>query len=258
MNQEKLEKNYLMNTVQKTAKILRSFTREEPKLSLTDLHKKTGIGVSSLQRFVATLVYEGFLIRDERTKLYRLGLSLFYLGKLVEQESSLLSLAKPALKQLNDKYNESVSMSILDGNERRCIVNFDSTHLLTARNHVGDTSPLYAGASAKSLLAFLPDEEITDYLDEVKFEMITENTVVDRAQLLVELADIRAQGYAVSRKERIFGACSVSAPIQTDSSTRPVASISVIIPEVRFDDVDLEQLTSDVMAAKREIERLVH
>lgn len=40
MNQEKLEKNYLMNTVQKTAKILRAFTREEPKLSLTDLHKK--------------------------------------------------------------------------------------------------------------------------------------------------------------------------------------------------------------------------
>lgn len=257
MKQDSLEKNYLMNTVQKTAKILRAFTRDEPKLSLTDLHKKTGIGVSSLQRFVATLVYEGFLIRDERTKLYRLGLSLFYLGKLVEQESGLLSLAKPALKALNEKYNESVSMSILDGNERRCIMNIDSTHLLTARNRVGDTSPLYAGASAKSLLAFLPDDEIEQYLQQVKLEMITEYTNIDRAQLMAELADIRQKGYALTYKERIVGACSVSAPIQIESSMRPIASISVIIPDIRFEETDVNTLIDDVLATKHEIERLL-
>ena len=103
MDQMTFEKNYLMNTVQKTVVILRAFTREEPKLSLTELHKKTGIGLSSLQRFLATLVYEGFLIRDEKTKQYQLGLALSYLGRLVEQESSILTIATPVLQELNKK-----------------------------------------------------------------------------------------------------------------------------------------------------------
>lgn len=103
----------------KTVLILRAFTREEPKLTLTDLNKMTGIGISSLQRFVATLVHEGFLIKDERTKQYQLGLSLFYLGKLVEQESTILAVAEPILKALSEKIGESVSMSIFDGDQRR-------------------------------------------------------------------------------------------------------------------------------------------
>lgn len=253
MDQTTFEKNYLMNTVQKTVLILRAFTREEPKLTLTDLNKMTGIGISSLQRFVATLVHEGFLIKDERTKQYQLGLSLFYLGKLVEQESTILAVAEPILKALSEKIGESVSMSIFDGDQRRCILNYESVHSLTARNQVGDTSPLYAGASAKALLAYLPQSEIEDYLDRVKRVPITKSTVVDREKLLAELEQIRLQGYVTTKSERIIGACSISTPII--SLGRPIASIAIIIPDVRFKDEQTEMYAEYILEAKREIER---
>ncbi|MCM3388250.1 IclR family transcriptional regulator [Ureibacillus chungkukjangi] len=253
MDQTTFEKNYLMNTVQKTVLILRAFTREEPKLTLTDLNKMTGIGISSLQRFVATLVHEGFLIKDERTKQYQLGLSLFYLGKLVEQESTILAVAEPILKALSEKIGESVSMSIFDGDQRRCILNYESVHSLTARNQVGDTSPLYAGASAKALLAYLPQSEIEDYLDRVKRVPITKSTVVDREKLLAELEHIRLQGYVTTKSERIIGACSISTPII--SLGRPIASIAIIIPDVRFKDEQTEMYAEYILEAKREIER---
>lgn len=253
MDQTTFEKNYLMNTVQKTVLILRAFTREEPKLTLTDLHKMTGIGISSLQRFVATLVHEGFLIRDEKTKQYQLGLSLFYLGKLVEQESTILAVAEPILKSLSDKIGESVSMSIFDGDQRRCILNYESINSLTARNQVGDTSPLYAGASAKALLAFLPQAEIDDYLDRVKRVPITKSTVVDRDKLLAELELIRRQGYVTTKSERIIGACSISTSII--SLGRPIASIAIIIPDVRFQDEETEMYAAYIIEAKKEIER---
>ena len=254
MDQMTFEKNYLMNTVQKTVVILRAFTREEPKLSLTELHKKTGIGLSSLQRFVATLVYEGFLIRDEKTKQYQLGLALSYLGKLVEQESSILTIATPVLQELNKKVGESVSMSIIDGNQRRCVLNFESMHPLTARHDVGDTSPLYAGASAKALLAFLPQKEIEEYLEEEPLQAITENTILDREQLLENLRLIREEGYALSKNERIAGACSVSAPILSNTG-RPVASISIITPDVRFQEAEQEKLIEWILEARKQIER---
>lgn len=253
MDQIIFEKNYLMNTVQKTVLILRAFTREEPKLTLTDLHKKTGIGISSLQRFVATLVYEGFLIKDEKLKQYQLGLSLFYLGKLVEQESTILTIAEPILKTLSDKIGESVSMSIFDGDQRRCILNFESIHSLTARHQVGDTSPLYAGASAKALLAFLPQTEIDEYLNRVKRVQITKSTVVDRSELLAELKLIRQQSYVTTKSERIIGACSISTPIL--SLGRPIASIAIIIPDVRYKDEETEIYKGFLLEAKEKIEK---
>lgn len=253
MEQNKFEKMYLMQTVQKTIVILRAFTKEQPKLSLTELNKKTGIGLSSLQRFVATLVYEGFLIRDERTKHYQLGLSLIHLGKLVEEESSIITIAQPILQQLNQITNESISMSIIDGNERRCIMNIESNYALSARNHVGDTSPLYAGASAKSLLAFLPQEEIEEYLNNVSLQRVTENTVVDHDKLMQELQQVREQQYIFTRAERIVGACSFSTAII--SNGRPIASIAIIIPEARFDEGQFDTLRNLILQAKFEIEK---
>ena len=255
MNKSNFNQNYMMNTVQKTATILRAFTKEEPKLTLTNLKAKTGIGISSLQRFLNTLVSEGFLIRDERTKQFQLGLSLFYLGKLVEQESSILTVAQPILKELNMELNESLSMSIIDANQRKCILNYESTSPLTARNNVGDTSPLYAGASAKALLAFFPEQDLEDYLNSVELNKITEDTITDRAVLKQCLQEIRQNYYAVTKNERVPGACSISAPILLNEQTKPLASISIIIPEIRFNNYKLEDLVAHLTMARREIER---
>ena len=253
MEQQKYEKMYLMQTVQKAILILRAFTKEEPKLSLTEIKHKTGIGLSSLQRFVTTLVHEGFLIRDDRTKQYQLGLSLIHLGKLVEQESSIITIAQPILQQLNAELNESIAMSIIDGNERRCIMNIDSTHALFARNYVGDTSPLYAGASAKALLAYLPQEEIDAYLNDVEMKMITENTPLSKQFLLQQLEQTRKEQYIFTRAERIVGACSFSTAIIANG--RPIASIAIIIPEARFDEANSDKLRNQLLQVKYEIEK---
>ena len=65
MDEATFQKNYTMQSVHKVGVILRAFSEDEPRLTLTKLHKKTGIGISSLQRFLSTLVYEGFLYRLE-------------------------------------------------------------------------------------------------------------------------------------------------------------------------------------------------
>lgn len=244
---------YLMQSVQKAIVVLRAFSKEEPRLSLTELHKKTGMSVASLQRFIATLVHEGFLHKDEKTKQYQLGLALVFLGRQVEEDSSILTAAKPVLQRLNEEIGESVSLNILDGNERRCLFNLDSKYSLSARAYVGDRAPLYAGASAKSLLAFLPDEQITAYLQDVVFEPITNHTIVDMGQLEKQLVEIRTLGYAKSKSERVLGASSVSAPILA-GPRQPIASITIVIPEVRYDQYDENYLIALVKNTASQIQ----
>lgn len=252
MNQDTFEKNYTMSSIHKAIKVLKAFTKEEPTLSLTELSKKTGISISSLQRFVSTFVYEGFLHKDERTKRYQLGHSLLYLGNLVKQESSLILVAAPLLKKLNEEIGESISMNIIDGMERRCILNFDSTHPLSTKMFVGDTSPLYAGASSKTLLAFMPNVE--EYVEQITLKPITDQTILSKEQLMEELLQIRSQRFAKSNSERVRGACSVTAPI-FNASQQIIASVTIAIPEVRYNDYDEQQLIESIQQVALDIEK---
>ncbi|MFJ7951462.1 IclR family transcriptional regulator [Lysinibacillus sp. NPDC096418] len=255
MNQETFEKNYTMSSLHKAIKVLKAFTKDEPTLSLTELSKKTGISISSLQRFVSTFVYEGFLHKDERTKRYQLGHSLLYLGNLVKQESSLIIVAEPLLKKLNEEMGESVSINIIDGLERRCILNYDSTYPLSTKMYVGDTSPLYAGASSKTLLAFMPDVE--EYVEQITLTPITDHTILSKDQLMEELQQIRSQRFAKSNGERVRGACSVTAPI-LNASHQIIASVTMVIPEVRYNDYDEQSLIETIQQVALEIEKQLY
>lgn len=253
---EKMNAHYSMSSVHRVIQVLRVFKDGEKKLSLTDIHKKTDIGISSLQRILWTLVYEGFLSKDEETKLYSLGLELFFLGRLVEQNDAFLSVAIPVMERLNEETNENVSISVLEKGERKCICNLPSRHELSALTFIGHTSPLYAGASAKSILAFQDENFIKDYLQKVKFESITDITVTSAIQLENDLRRIREDGYAITYGERVKGAMSISAPIKINGNIA-FAGFTVTIPRAREDDYDIGELIRKVMSGAREIEERV-
>lgn len=246
------KKNYSIQSIHRAARILRAFSRERPQLSLTELHKLTGIGKSNLQRLLSTLVYEGFLQKNEETKLYQLGLELLFLGEMVEKNSSLLAIAVPVMKKLNESTKEVVSMSIIENNERKCIYSINSHYELTALIFAGQTSPLYAGASAKVLLAYLSHQAQEEYLNKKDLEKVTENTIVSVDALQSELRKIRRQGYAVSYGERVRGAFSISAPV-FNSFSEIIASVSITIPTVRLEDYHIPSLVKQLLEGTREI-----
>lgn len=253
MSEENFQKNYSMTTVHKAIQLLRVFTLNEKKLSLTELHKKTGIGKSSLQRLLSTLVHEGFLMKDEGTKLYSLGMELFFLGNLVEKNDAFLSIAIPVMERLNQSTKENISISIMDQNERRCIHNLDSKHELASSTYIGKTSPLYAGASAKVLLAFQSDEFIGRYLMDTEFERITDKTITTADELRRDLKKIRTMGYAISYGERVKGAMSISAPI-FNRFQEVFADLTITFPSIREEEYDMEQLIQDLLQGAAEIE----
>ena len=254
MKKDTFKKNYSVQTIHRAVKILRSFTREEKRLSLTELHKITGIGKSSLQRILSTLTMEGLLQKDETDKRYQLGLDFIFFAELVEKNSSLLSLAKPIMERINEETTESVSLNVIENNMRKCIYNIESKHDLEALIFVGQTSPLYAGASAKVLLAYFPEDELEKYLQDTTLEKITETTFTDKHQLRKELARIRKKGYAYSNGERVKGAISFSAPI-FDPFSKIFASLSIVIPSVRFAENDRELIIKKIVMGAEKITR---
>lgn len=252
MNKENFEKNYSMQTVHRAVQILRAFSRDNKRITLTELHLITGIGKSSIQRLLSTLTMEGLLQKSEQDKRYQLGLDFIFLAELVEKNSNLLSIAQPVMERVNLDTTESISLSVIEKSQRKCIHNIESKHELTALTFVGQQSPLYAGASAKMLLACFTPEELEKYLSEVILEMITEKTITTKEGLKEDLEKTKKNGYAISYGERVKGAVSISTPI-FDPFSRIFAALTTIIPSVRIDEHNIEQLKTKMIAGAAEI-----
>ncbi|SER69756.1 IclR family transcriptional regulator [Psychrobacillus sp. OK032] len=224
-----------MQTISRAISILKSFSRDDRELSLADFHHRLGLSKSSLQRILSTLVSQGFLEKDNEKKTYKLGIELYYLGNLVEEHSHLLRIVKPYLILVRDKTNENVYLNIIENDLRKCIALEEAKHDLMTISYVGQTSPLYAGASAKLLLAYLTADEIQLYLENMEKEKITNVTKTERDELVEEIRFINQNGYAISYGERVPGVCSVSVPLY-NRWNKVIASLSISAPLSRVDD----------------------
>ncbi|RNF39749.1 IclR family transcriptional regulator [Planococcus salinus] len=241
MKAQEMEQKYAIASIQKSILILKSFSPDRLSQSMTDLHKYTGISIPSLQRILSTLLHGGLLQKDEKTKQYRLGMELYFLGSLVEKDSSLLNTALPYMEEIRDKTGESVSLNINWNSKRKCIGYCESKHELTTLTYIGHESPLYAGASAKVLLAYMEREEIQSYFEKSAFLSYTNKTIVDRDKLLKELQLIKEKGFAISYGERVKGAFSVSVPI-FNPLNQIIAGMSIAIPIVRLEEFNQDDL----------------
>lgn len=252
-----MTKEDTMQTIDRAIRILKAFSLEDNELSLADLHRKLGLSKSSLQRILNTLVLNGLLDKDEKKKTYQLGIELYFLGQLVEKNTNLLSVSRPFMEKLRDELGESVQLNILYQKERKCIGYIPGKHELMTIAYVGQTSPLYAGASAKLLMANLPDDQLSEILNDIELKKITDNTIDNIEDLRKELAKIRELGYSLSYGERVKGAFGLCAPIKNRFG-EVIAGVAITIPSVRMDNDKLDLYIEHVKRAARLIsEKLI-
>ena len=100
------------------------------------------------------------------------------------------------MQQLARASQESIGLVVAVKHQVMCLEMVDSQHSLRCSFEKGRAVPLKAGASAKSLLAFMADKARTEVLDN-----LFDNDPGGRAAIEAELEQIRAQGYAVSDSE---------------------------------------------------------
>jgi DNA-binding IclR family transcriptional regulator len=85
---------------------------------------------------------------------------------------------------------------------------------------------------------------------------VTPLTIIDRDKLEIELAEVRKQGYAVSRGEQADGVASISAPVFAGSG-HVMAAVSILGPSTRMEDDTMTKLRPLVVRAGQEISRLL-
>jgi DNA-binding IclR family transcriptional regulator len=234
---------YTVDAAAKALELLSVFSFREPRLSLADLAKRTGIPRATAFRLLSTLEQSGFLAKEHGA--YQLGIKCFVLGNIVAGGLDLRETAHPHLVGLRDATRETTQIAILDHWQVVYLERMLSPLPVGfMRTRAGAILPAYCTGLGKTLLAFMPEEEVAAWAATQRFPAITPRTITTAKRLLRELRVIRERGYGLDEEERERGVCCVAAPIRNHNG-EVVAAISVAGPSQRMP----KELTGSTVAA---------
>ncbi|PKP58013.1 IclR family transcriptional regulator [Candidatus Atribacteria bacterium HGW-Atribacteria-1] len=248
----KKRSDYYIQSIKRAVQILNSFTLKEDELGVTELSERLNLHKSTIHRVLVTLEDESLVIKNQITQKYRLGIKLFELGHIVQDQMEIRAYALPIMKELAQKTEESIDLNILSDGKRVSIEKIESPHDVRRIIQLGKSLPLYCGGSGKALLAFLPDEEIDKVLHKEELIPLGPNTITNPVQLKEHLKEIRRKGYATSFEERILGSASIAAPI-LNYRGEVIASLSISGPITRFSKQKISKFVSLLKEAVSEI-----
>jgi DNA-binding IclR family transcriptional regulator len=224
---------YRVNVLERAIRILRSFERSRPRLTLGEVAEISRLPPSTTLRLLSTLAREGFVIRDPTTGHFALGYELIVLAEQARVQSALVECARPIMREIRDRIDETIYLSVRSGDFRIDLEQVNGSHSIRRVISLGELKPLYIGAAGKILLASLSDAEIDDYLDRTELKKFTERTIVDKDLLRAEVARIRRRGVAESVREKsadgaqiavaITGARTTAGTLATTFSDRHLA-----------------------------------
>jgi IclR family KDG regulon transcriptional repressor len=243
---------YYLESVGRAMQLLDCFSREQPELRLTDLSNTLEMSKAQVLRITSTLELGGYLIRDPETKRYRLGIRLFQLGMLVQEQIDLRRIVHPYLEELVRTAQESARLIVPNDDGPICLDLVESRKGTRVYAQLGMRMPWNAGTSPKVILAYLPEERREQILARGPFRRFTEHTTTDPDLLREELAVIRLLGYHIGRRDLDQDAMGISTPL-FDHSARIVGAINFSIPVSRLSDREVEELTQLLIETAREI-----
>jgi DNA-binding IclR family transcriptional regulator len=252
-------------SVWRAVDVLFCFDAEHPSLTAAEVGEQLGMNRTTAWRYLQTLAGTG-LVRELGDGRFGLGArTLSLAGSYTSQWAELEAVAGAALLRLRDAVGETAALHLRQGWNRVVVRQLESRHELhrTYRD-VGVPISLLVGAPSRAILAELPATELEVYLDvHVPRHAAappldpplgpSPDRPLDRGHVEQELAQIRADGFAVSRGSRVANVASVAAAIR-DRQGQVLGAVNVTGPADRLPDQEVPQIAAEVTRAARWIE----
>jgi IclR family acetate operon transcriptional repressor len=153
---------------------------------------------------------------------------------------------------LRDATGETVNLGLADQGDMVFLTQVESRELMRAMGKPGARTPLACTAMGQAILAAMPDQDVSEYLQKYGLPRLTPNSIARPTKLREALTEARRTGYAVDHEENAVGLRCVAAVIH-DEHRRPAAAVSVAGPTVRVTLHRLPELGAQVVCAAREI-----
>ena len=148
-----------VRSVERAITLLFRLAEHRRGVALQQLAREVGCSKSTVHRLLATLESMDVVERDTPLGHYRLGRRAREFAPTGWGRTDLRQLALPYMRQLREESEETVTLHLLDGYEHVVVEECESQEEIRRTLPLGQRAPLLRGATAKAILAFLPDAE---------------------------------------------------------------------------------------------------
>ena len=245
----------MLKTLNLSIAVLKMFTKEKPIWGGRELAMAMNMNHTNLYRILETFENNGFITKDPITKKYSLGIAIWEIGMNMYDSLNIDQLCMPILEKLKDSTGETAIFTVLNGLEALTLLKAEPVNKVKFTVSRGSRTPLYVGASYRSMLAFLNDEQVSKVID-VPLISYTNNTMTDASEIRDELVKIRECGYAVSKGEYTADVLALAMPV-FNSEEEVVGSVTVSGPTYRFTEQRISEVLEPLTQARQDVENII-
>jgi len=209
--------------VSRSFDILEALARSRGSARLSDLAAATKLQKSTVHRILSTLCALGYADQDD-TGRYRATLRSWEMGVGVVADLPIYRIAAGFLQALHRTTGETVSLTVLSGNDVLYLEKLTAARPVRFLTRVGSRVPAPLTAGGKAILAARADA------DQI-IEQVAAQRPLDIPALRTELEECRRRGYALSGYSP--GVTSIGAAVAAGGAPAD-AALSVSAPTDRL------------------------
>ena len=232
-------KYYFSKSLEKGLKILTLFNRDTPVLTQSEIARAMCLNMTSVYRYINTLVELGYLQKDPKTKEIRPStLCLLFCTNLM-RATDHLRMIKEVVDRIHSKNNISIDVAFVVDDSIVHIYHREAEETLTYRLPDYSKNCLHNTALGKAYLSSLPDDMIAEKIDTMMLVAKSEKTIVDKDALVAELQKTKVRQYAMSEEEYLPGLCAIGAPLYDPISGKGIGAVSFdfSVPQNRAEEI---------------------
>ncbi len=238
-----------IQVIARSSRVMRALSANPQGLSLGEIAAEVTLPRSTVQRIINALLVENLVEAVGPGGGYRLGPAL---GQMIYQtEADITGVVRPHLERLSQALGETVCLSRLSGRQTSIVDVVVGEQILRIVPPLGITTPLHIAADGKAMLARMSDAKVLEWLDG-DLPPRTRNSK-NLKELLKELTEIRATGFAYDNEEHTEGVSAIAMALGTYRGTY---AISVVTPTPRM-TARVDDFRHALKEAPAIIERLV-
>lgn len=252
-----------LSTLARGLSVLRSFTKEQPEMTLSEVAVATDLSPAVARRCLHTLVELGYV--GKKGKLFLLTPEVMGFASAFLESMNLEEVVRPYLQVVRDNTGDSSSFAVLSNLEILYLEHVSTNRMIRLVAGFGTRFPAYPTSLGRVLLAHQSVQRIEVYLNQVELQKLTSKTVTSKVALRKILNRCRKNGFASIQDELDYGIVSVAVPVfGTDGEILAAINCSTATTRVNEDEMvenRLPQLRDAAKGIELELRRypmLVH
>lgn len=225
-----------LTTLERGLLVLRSFTKDRPEMTLSEVAAATSLSPAVARRCLNTLVHLGYV--GKQGKRFLLTPEVIGFASAFLESMDLEHVVRPHLQVVRDQTGDSSSLAVLSQQDILYLVHVSTNRMVRLDAGVGTRFPAYATSLGRVLMAMQSSDETERLLGATTTEKLTDKTVTSVPALRRILRQVRAQEYASIQDELDYGIVSVAVPVR-GSDGAVVAAINCSTATTRVNEAEM-------------------